>query len=134
MPKPTSELPESEVLPDPAQEKRQYRKFSAAEKQRILDAAEKCTQPGQLGALLRKEEIYSSQLNRWRKQQQQFGKSGLDNQPVGRKRKDPIQAQLEKLERENRQLTQRLERAEGLLDLQKKAFTLLEQINTGISS
>lgn len=135
MPKPMSDLPDTEVISEPAQEKRQYRKFSAEDKLRIVKAAESCTAPGQLGELLRKERIYSSQLTKWQKQLSETGRSGLQNKPVGRKPKlDSHEKAIQQLQHENRQLTERLERAEGLLELQKKAFSLLERINNGINS
>lgn len=68
MPKLTSELPDSQVLPDPMYEKRRYRTFSVDEKQRIVAEADACQEHGALGALLRREGIYSSQLHTWRRQ------------------------------------------------------------------
>jgi len=135
MPKPPTDLPDREVIADPTQEKRPYRKFSVDDKLRILKAAATCSEPGQLGELLRKEKIYSSHLTKWRRQLEESGKAGLEGEPVGRKPKlSATEKEVQRLSRENRQLTERLERAEGLLELQKKAFSLLERINNGISS
>lgn len=63
MPKPTSELPEAQVLANAQNDSRQRRRFSVEDKQRILSAADACTRRGELAAFLRKEGIYSSQLN-----------------------------------------------------------------------
>ena len=66
MPKPASYLPESEVIPPPALEKRTRRVFSTEYKLRILAEAERCAR-GELGALLRREKLYSAQLQQWSK-------------------------------------------------------------------
>lgn len=129
MPKPSHELPDSQVLPDLRQEKRTYRYFSAADKQRILAEADTCER-GELGALLRREGIYSSQLQAWRKQLACAGESGLVNAAAGRKpSKDVKDREIDALQREKTKLEQRLHVAESLLDLQKKAFSLLEHLN-----
>ncbi len=60
MPKPTSELPDNQVVPNPRYEKRTYRYFSAADKKRILAEADACAH-GELGELLRREKVYTSQ-------------------------------------------------------------------------
>ena len=67
MPKPPSDLPDTQVMPDPARDKRQYRSFSVEDKKRILAQAEACRARGELGALLRRENIYSAQLQTWRR-------------------------------------------------------------------
>jgi transposase len=129
MPKPSHELPDSQVLPDLRQEKRTYRYFSAADKQGILAEADTCER-GELGALLRREGIYSSQLQAWRKQLACAGESGLVNAAAGRKpSKDVKDREIDALQREKTKLEQRLHVAESLLDLQKKAFSLLEHLN-----
>ncbi len=132
MPKPTCELPDSQILPDPAYEKRHYRSFSVEDKKRILAEADACQRRGELGALLRREGIYSSQLQTWRRQLAAQGEAGLANVPAGRKPlKDARDRQIEALQREKAELEQRLQVAEGLLELQKKAFSLLEPLNNG---
>ena len=76
----------STAAPDPevaATAKR--RQFSAAEKRRILGAADRCTKPGELGALLRREGIYSSMLATWRKQRAQAEAAALQARKRGRK-------------------------------------------------
>jgi hypothetical protein len=103
------------------------RQFSAAEKHRILSAADRCTQAGELGALLRKEGIYSSMLATWRKQRAQAEEAALQARRRGRK-PDPARAearQLEQLQRENDRLRRRLAEAHTVIEVQKKLCTLL---------
>ena len=61
------------------------RQFSGSERRRILAAADRCSAPGEIGALLRREGIYSSQLAAWRKKRAATGRTGLDSQKRGRK-------------------------------------------------
>jgi transposase len=130
MPKPPSDLPDTQVVPDPARDKRQYRSFSVEEKKRILAEAEACRERGELGAVLRRENIYSSQLQTWRRQLAARGEAGLQTAPAGRKPvMDAKDRQIETLRREKARLEQRLLVAEGLLEVQKKAFALLEHLN-----
>ncbi len=134
MPKPTTELPDSQVLPNPQHEKRTYRYFSATDKRRILAEADACAH-GELGALLRRENIYSTQLQTWRKQLAETGESGLENATAGRKpSKDSKDKAIDALQREKAKLEQRLQVAEGLLELQKKAFSLLDHLNNASRS
>jgi len=99
------------------------RRFSSREKARILDAAAACKEQGQLGALLRKEGIYASHLSKWRKALRQSGRAGLGDKRRGPK-PDPA-LQLQKLQRQNLVLQERLVRAETIIDIQKKVSTLL---------
>lgn len=129
MPKPTSELPDNQVVPNPRYEKRTYRYFSAADKKRILAEADACAH-GELGELLRREKVYSAQLTTWRNQLASASEAGLENSPAGRKpSKDSKDKAIDALQREKAKLEQRLQVAEGLLELQKKAFTLLDHLN-----
>ena len=135
MPKPPSDLPDAQVVPDPAQDKRQYRSFSVEDKKRILAQADACQERGELGALLRRENIYSSQLQTWRRQLVTQGETGLHNAAPGRKPlADAKDRQIEALQRDKAQLERRLRMAEGLLELQKKGFALLEQLKNAKSS
>ncbi|MFT4510050.1 hypothetical protein ACMX24_38095, partial [Caballeronia sp. 15711] len=68
------------------------RQFSASEKRRILAEADRCSEPGQIGALLRREGIYSSNLAAWRKRRAAEGKTGLDPRKRGNKA-DPVIAE-----------------------------------------
>lgn len=108
--------PETEVRGD-------RRRFTAAYKARVLAEAE-AAEPGEVGALLRREGLYSSHLSKWRRKLEQGGPEALAARRPGpkRSRKDPTVAQLE---RENRRLTRRLERAEKIIEIQKKLSELL---------
>ena len=109
----------------PATEVRaERRRFTAAYRQRILAEADAATEPGALGALLRREGLYHSTLSKWRAMRDRGGTPALEAQKPGRKPsgKDPAVA---KLERENRRLTQKLERAEKIIEIQKKLSEIL---------
>jgi transposase len=118
----------STAAPDPevaATAKR--RQFSSAEKRRILNAADRCAQPGELGALLRREGIYSSMLATWRKQRAQAEEVALQARQRGRKA-DPVTAEarkLEQLQRDNDRLRRRLAQAHTVIEVQKKLCSLL---------
>jgi transposase-like protein len=80
MPKPQAGA--TEVVAKPENDRRQRRRFSPAEKERILNEADRCER-GQLGELLRREGIYSSLLNHWRVQRKKRGAEGLENRKPG---------------------------------------------------
>jgi len=104
-------------------EKASRRRFTAEYKARILDEADRCTEPGQLGELLRREGLYSSHLTNWRRQR----KAGLAPKQRGRKPKSNKQEQqeLDRLRRENKRLAERLRQAETIIDVQKKVSEML---------
>ena len=118
----------SGVRPDPevvATARR--RQFTSADKRRILEAADRCTQPGEIGALLRKEGIYSSHLTTWRRQRAADERAALAPQKRGRKA-DPAQAQdrrVLQLAQENDRLRRKLAQANAIIDVQKKLCDLL---------
>ena len=97
------------------------RRFTTAYRLAILRKADACTRPGELGALLRKEGLYSSHLVTWRQQRA----NGLTPKKRGRRVK-PVDPRVKKLEHENRRLTRRLQKAEALLEFQKKVSELLQ--------
>ena len=99
------------------------RTFSAAEKLRILREAERCPQ-GELGALLRREGIYSSHLTTWRRERERGQLAGLTTRKRGPK-VDELAQQLADLERENARLTAKLGKAELIIDAQKKLLQVL---------
>jgi transposase-like protein len=80
-----------------------------------------------MGALLRREGLYSSNLTVWRKQRERRELEGLSQKKRGpsSKEKNPLAAKVATLERENRRLRARSERAEGLVELQKKVSEIL---------
>ncbi len=107
--------------------KARRRRFTAAEKLRVLREADRCSRPGELGALLRREGLYSSHLSAWRSARKRGELAGLTSRPRGPKaqRPDPRERKIVELEREVKRATARAERAEGLVALQKKAAEIL---------
>jgi transposase len=107
--------------------KAKRRQFSAEYKLRIVREAAAAKSPGEIGALLRREGLYSSHLVAWRRQRQRGELAGLSAKR-GRKPEpvNPLAKRVAELEREKRRLERKLEQAELLLDIQKKASRLLE--------
>jgi transposase len=120
-----------EQRPDPSvPEKPVRRRFDAEYKARILREADQLTRPGQVGALLRREGLYSSHLSVWRKQRDEAALAGLVPKRRGRK-PDPnaeLVAENQRLVRENAKLMRKLRRTEAILDVQKKLSTHPSQI------
>ena len=113
------------VVPDPeVPEKTVRRKFTAAYKLRILKEADSCTEQGQIGALLRREGLYSSNLTSWRRQVAQ-GLIPKKRGPAAQKA-DPHVRRVAELEKENARLTHKLKQAELIIDVQKKVAELLK--------
>jgi transposase len=110
--------------PDPeVPSKAQRRRFTAEYKLSILKQAEACREPGELGALLRREGLYSSLLSIWRRQRDEGALGNLSRRRGPKsKRPDP---RITELERENRRLRRKLEQAQTIIDVQKKVSTLL---------
>lgn len=119
---------DAKPIPDPAvPEKPVRRRFTAEYKLRVLREAEGCTEPGQLGALLRREGLYSSHLSTWRQQRDQGTLAGLAPKRRGRKPKanDPLVRENDRLWRENQRLAEKLRQAETVIEVQKKLSELL---------
>ena len=115
-------------IPDPAVlEKPTRRRFTAEYKLRILREVDRCTQPGQLGALLRREGLYSSHLTTWRQQRDEGTLAGLTPKRRGRKANPdaPLIAENERLKRETQRLAARLRQAETIIEVQKKLSEIL---------
>ncbi len=114
-------IPDPEVL---AQPKR--RRFPAAYKARIVEEAQRCTEPGQIGALLRREGLYSSALTQWRRQYQAGALKGLKDDKRGRKRtRDARDEELQRLRHDNERLGKKLHQAELIIEIQKKVAAML---------
>jgi len=114
--------------PDPeVPGKKPRRKFTAKYKLRILAEADACTQPGQMGALLRREGLYSSNLTTWRQQRAQGILQAMSPKKRGRKlkQKNPLAERVAQLEKENRRLQDKLKKAETIIDVQKKISEIL---------
>jgi len=103
------------------------RTFTAEYKLRILAEADAAAaQPGAIGALQRREGIYSSHLTTWRRERRAGILKGLTPQKRGPKSlRNPQQEQMQKLHRENQRLTEELRKAEIVIDIQKKVGALL---------
>ena len=106
----------------------QRRQFTAAYKQRILEEADRCTEAGELGALLRREGLYASHLSKWRRQRDAAVQAAL-NQKRGRKPADPLNVEVNRLRRENARLQQDLARAEKVIEVQGKVSDLLRDLS-----
>ena len=115
-------LTEVEVLA-----KAERRRFTAEYKLKVLREADHCKQPGEMGALLRREGLYWSNLTTWRKQRQSGELAGLRGKGRGPKRreKNPLAERVRELERETLRLKRRAERAEKIVELQKKVSEIL---------
>jgi transposase-like protein len=108
------------------------RTFSNADKRRILQAADRCTQPGEVGALMRREGVYSSSLSTWRRQREAADLAALAPQKRGPKA-DPGRAealQIAQLTRERDSLQSQLDKAKLVIEVQKKVTALLGLLTT----
>jgi transposase-like protein len=115
--------PDPEVLP--RTEKAKRRTFTAAYKLWVLEEAEKCQeQPGGIGRLLRREGLYSSHLTTWRRQQEAGQLARLAPRKRGPKSNPEAEA-VSRLSRENARLTRQLEKAELIIEAQKKLSEIL---------
>lgn len=133
MPKPVSTI-SPEITPSPEHEKRTRRTFSVEYKLNILKKADAC-QHGELGQLLRREKLYSNQLAQWRREFSRQGVAGLSkSQPGPQSSQTPEQKRIEKLEKENQRLQEQLQLKDSCLELQKKAFALIDQADTESNS
>ena len=115
--------------PDPeVPAKARRRTFTAKYKLKILAEADGCSKPGEIGALLRREGLYSSHLSKWRQQREEGALAGLTPKKRGRKPQpvDPQARRVAELERENARLQRKLEQAETIIEVQKKLSRLLE--------
>ncbi len=108
---------ETEVVARPKR-----RSFSAAYKRSILEEAARCTGPGEIGALLRREGLYSSNLTTWRRQRE---RGELDGAKPGRKPASDEAKALKQLQRENQRLKRKLEQAEMVIEVQKNSRNFL---------
>ena len=113
----TEEVPQVEVIP-----RSKRRRFAVSYKLRILDEADACMHPGEIGALLRREGIYSSHLAQWRKLRERGVLHGSSK----------VAKELRTMDKENRRLRQELKqarsqlrKAEAIIDVQKKVCALL---------
>ena len=115
-------VPDSEVVPTA-----ERRRFTTQEKLRILEEADACTEPGDLGALLRREGIYSSYLSRWRRARDRGQLKALRSNKRGRKppADKELREEVAKLQWESERLQARLAQAEAIIEAQKKLSEVL---------
>lgn len=108
-------------------ERPERRKYTAEYKLKVLAEADDCDDLGEIGALLRREGLYSSLLGSWRRQRDDGALAGLEPKKRGRKakRRDPIAVENERLRRENERLQHRLMQAEVIIGVQKKLASAL---------
>lgn len=117
-----------QTVPDPeVSDKAVRRRFTAKYKLSILQQAEACRDEGSIGALLRREGLYSSHLTTWRRQRDEGSLAALTPKQRGRKPApvDPVALENERLRKENARLEKRLEQAELIIDIQKKVSQVL---------
>ena len=115
------------VAPDPeVVEKASRRRFTAKYKLQVLEEADHC-EPGEIGALLRREGLYSSHLTTWRRQREAGALAALTPRKRGRRGRtvDAQGTRVVELEREVERLRQRLLQAETIIEVQKKVSLLL---------
>jgi len=122
------EAKELGVIPDvevPAKPTR--RRFTVGYKLRVLREADGLKGAGEIGALLRREGLYSSHLAAWRRERERGALEGLRSRKRGRKGRPEraLERRAAELERENERLRKRLEQAETIIEVQKKVSRLL---------
>ncbi len=111
--------------PDPELvERARRRRFTAEYKLRILQQADACSKPGEIGGLLRREGLYSSLLTEWRRQRERGSLAALDR-PRGRPKADPREAQIAALQRRLERAERELEKARRVIEVQGNVSALL---------
>lgn len=123
MPKPSSRSASTEVVASPENDRRQRRRWTKEDKLRIVAEAEACEERGQIGALLRREGLYSSLLHRWRQELRDGGSAVASS--TRRKPRDLREEELERLRRKLAKTERELKVANAVIELQKKAQELL---------
>ena len=106
------------------------RRFTAEYKLRIVEKADACSQSGELGRLLRREGLYSSQLAAWRKQREAGALAGLNKKRGRRSTKNPLKEENKALRRRVDRLERKLNKAETIIEFQKKLAAILEEPRT----
>ncbi len=114
--------------PDPeVPEKKPRRRFTAQYKLKILSEVEACSNVGEVGAILRREGLYSSNLTTWKRQREEGALQALTPKKRGRKKQvtSPLAKRVAELERDNKKLADRLKQAETIIEVQKKVSEIL---------
>jgi len=107
--------------------KAKRRRFTVGFKQKVLEQADGCKESGEIGALLRREGLYWSNLSKWRKQRASGELAGLSGNRRGPRRgeRNPLADRVKELERDNERLKRRAQLAEGIVAIQKKVSAIL---------
>ena len=125
---PTAPGGEGHTPPNPELvERPQRRRFTAKYKLRIVEEADRCTEPGEVGSLLRREGLYSSHLAQWRKQRDEGALQALGRRR-GRKKAHPAEAEAEKLRARAERAEAELEKARKVIEVQGNVSALLEEL------
>jgi len=104
------------------------RSFTAEYKKRILEEADAATERGAIGALMRRERIYSSTLSGWRKEREAAVHQAFSQKRGPHPKRNPLTKENDKLRRQNQRLQEELEKARIVIDVQKKVARLLGQL------
>ena len=112
--------PDPEVVDKPLR-----RRFTSEYKLRIVEEADRCTQPGEVGLLLRREGLYTSHLTSWRKARRTGSLKALSKKRGRKAERNPLEEKVRKLEREVDRLEKRLHKAHLIIDVQGKVAGLL---------
>jgi len=108
-------------------ERPRRRRFTAAYKLKVVSEADRCTAPGEIGALLRREGLYTSHLSGWRKQRDAGALNAL-SKPRGRPKPDPRDAQITRLRRRAERAEAELTKARKVIQVQGNVSALLEEL------
>ena len=112
--------PDPEVVDKPSR-----RQFAPSYKLRIVEEADRCTEPGEVGRLLRREGLYTSHLAAWRKARRAGSLKALSKKRGRKAERNPLEEKVHKLERENARLEKELHKAHLIIDVQGKVAGLL---------
>lgn len=112
----------------PSEVRPERRSFTAAYKLHVLSEADACAEPGAIGALLRREGLYSSHLSNWRAQRDAGALAGLSRKRGRPPKHSPEELEVNRLERENQRLREELRKAELIIDVQKKLSEFLSSL------
>ncbi len=111
-------------------ERAKRRRFTAEYKLRIVQEADRCS-TGEVGALLRREGLYSSHLTTWRRQRDGGALAAFGKKRGRKARRSPEQEEIERLQRENGRLRHRVEQTEAIVAAQKKVAALEQALEEG---
>jgi transposase-like protein len=118
----TAHVPDPELVERPRR-----RRFSADYKLRVLQEADACNTPGEIGALLRREGLYSSHLSNWRRQRDEGALAAL-GKPRGRRAPNPLRVEIERLNKRAERAETELAKARKVIEVQGNVCALLEEL------